>query len=130
MQIASFVSQFGNWLTFTALISHLQQQFGSTAPVMYFLAASVPAFFFIRVVGSWVPVARNEAGWTGAQLGLALTSILLAVSLHNYIAILLIVSVQGILKSTGSSLFSVLSRPLYLKTRDRRRWRSCQLLVL
>lgn len=72
---ASFVSQVGNWLTFTGLAQLVQSHYGSAATAAAFVAQSLPSLIFVRAVVERVPSRWRPRVYYATQLALAVLSL-------------------------------------------------------
>ncbi|WIN00221.1 MFS transporter [Actinoplanes oblitus] len=76
---ASFVSQVGNWLTFTGLAQHVQSHYGSAATAAAFVTQSLPSLLFVRAVVERIPPSLRPRVYYLTQIGLAVLSLSLVI---------------------------------------------------
>ncbi|AEV84244.1 hypothetical protein ACWT_3221 [Actinoplanes sp. SE50] len=104
---ASFVSQTGNWLTFTGLAQLVQSHYGSAATAAAFAAQSLPSLLFVRAVVERIPARRRRAVYNLSQVVLAALSLSLAVGTPLTYT-LIFFALSALLRGIANPLFMAL----------------------
>lgn len=103
--LVAYVSQFGNWLTFLALVIGVQRQHGSAATVGIFMAQTLPALFAARPIAVWLAKRGVVRPWIGTQIALALSTVCMTLLWHDLLAVYAYAAVSMLLRAVANPLF-------------------------
>jgi MFS family permease len=104
---ASFVSQTGNWLTFTGLAQFVQSHYGSAATAAAFAAQSLPSLVFVRAVVERIPPRLRPRVYYLTQIGLAVLSLSLVIG-TPLPYVLIFFALSALLRGIANPLFMAL----------------------
>jgi MFS family permease len=104
---ASFVSQAGNWLTFTGLAQFVQSHHGSAATAAAFVAQSLPSLVIVRAVVERIPPRRRPGVYYLTQVALAALSLSLAIG-TPLAYVLVYFALSALLRGIANPLFMAL----------------------
>ncbi|GGN15810.1 hypothetical protein GCM10011609_65560 [Lentzea pudingi] len=102
---AAFISQAGNWLTFTGLLQYVQSQFGSLSTAGMLFAQSLPAVVAVRGLAQRIAPEHAHRAWLVAQIGLAVCTVTLVGLASSLWFIYAYFAVTTVLKAVSNTLF-------------------------
>lgn len=107
LYFSAFVNSFGSWLTFLAIALIVKEKLGADHVAFVFLAQTLPAILFSRVLSDLVPEKRQGQAYLLIQFLLAANSFILCLT-QNIWAIYAHLFCGAILKSVANPLFNSL----------------------
>lgn len=99
------INQFGSWLSFLAIILYAQQEYGSAASAIVFVAQTVPALIAARSVSDRIPLQHARRCWILGQVALGALTAALALIHTAFAAVLIYVALSMLLKAILSPLY-------------------------
>lgn len=103
--ISSFLSSFGNWLTFLAIALITKEKFGAQHVALVFLVQTLPAILFARGISQLIPNHLLKNAYWKIQVLLALTTLVLVFN-QSLLVIYVHLFVAAVLKSISNPLFN------------------------
>ena len=98
----SVVSQFGNWMSVTAVMVYLQVEAGAAAVSLYFLLRTLLPYFLARFLVRTGSSRSLGAWWASSQLILAMLSVAIAIFGHDVSIILALTAIASIFQAASN----------------------------